>query len=267
MSSFKDALGGIFKPREDFTSVIILAAGNGTRMHVSESGIVDPAAPATTKQMTDIAGIPVIVRTIMQFENCPSITEIVVVAREEEISKYSEFISKFGFLKISKVVKGSTTRQRSMFEGLKNVSDDADFIAVHDGCRCLVTPDMIEKVLNAAKIHGSAAAGCHSKDTFKQVDSYGFIVKTVDRKQLWHAQTPQIFKADILRAGAYIARDEKYEVTDDCMLAEHIGFKIKMVDCGYENIKLTTPDDIYIAETILRYRTDHLKAEKLKSEE
>lgn len=266
MSSLKEAFGGIFKPREDFTSVIIVAAGNGTRMRLNESGVEDPNAAATTKQMTDIAGIPVIVRTIMQFESCPSITEIVVVAREEEIPKYPGFIEKFGFKKISKVVKGSTTRQRSMFEGLKNVNDDADYIAVHDGCRCLVTPEMIENVLKAAKTHGCACAGCHSKDTFKQVDTSGFIVNTVDRNQLWHALTPQIFKADILRAGAYIARDEKYEVTDDCMLVEKIGFKIKMVDCGYDNIKLTTTDDFYIAEALLRYRTDHLKAENLKSE-
>ncbi|MGI6743686.1 MAG: 2-C-methyl-D-erythritol 4-phosphate cytidylyltransferase [Eubacteriales bacterium] len=266
MSSIRDALSGIFKPHEDFTSVIIVAAGNGTRMRLSEAGVEDPTAPATTKQMTDIAGIPVIVRTIMQFESCHSITEIVVVAREEEIPRYPEFIEKYGFAKISKVVKGGTTRQRSMFEGLKNVSDDADFIAVHDGCRCLVTPEMIANVLSAAKIHGCASAGCHSKDTFKLVDTNEFITNTVDRKQLWHAQTPQIFKADILRAGAYIARDEKYEVTDDCMLVEKIGFKIKMVDCGYDNIKLTTPDDFYIAEALLRYRTDHLKAENLKSE-
>ncbi|NLB15526.1 MAG: NTP transferase domain-containing protein, partial [Clostridiales bacterium] len=95
MSSLKEAFGGIFKPREDFTSVIIVAAGNGTRMRLNDSGAEDPNAAATTKQMTDIAGIPVIVRTIMQFESCPSITEIVVVAREEEIPKYPGLIEKF----------------------------------------------------------------------------------------------------------------------------------------------------------------------------
>jgi 2-C-methyl-D-erythritol 4-phosphate cytidylyltransferase len=228
-----------------YNSAIIVAAGNGTRMGKSHD---------RTKQMTEINGIPVVVRTILQFEMCDFIDEIIVVAREDELSNYEEFQKKYGYKKVAKVVKGGETRQKSVFEGFKHIDRRSGFVAIHDGARCMITPDMVHKVMRDAYIYGCATAAEKSKDTVKQSDKSSFIAGTIDRAYLWHAQTPQIFKTDIYRAAAYIADKNGFEVTDDCMLAENIGFKIKLVDCGYQNLKITTPDDFYIAEAILKIR-------------
>ena len=226
-----------------FNSAIIVAAGNGTRM-----------GGEMTKQMAELCGMPVIVRTVLQFEACPFINEIVVVAREDELSRYDEFRSVYGFKKLTRVVKGGDTRQKSVMEGLRAIDDRSDFVAIHDGARCLVTPEMIGKVLIEAATHGCATAAERPKDTIKRAGANGYIEETIDRTTIWHAQTPQIFKTDIYRAAAYMALENGTVGTDDNMLAESIGFKVKLVDCGYENLKLTTPDDFFLAEAILRLR-------------
>lgn len=244
MSAFN--LGGE-ELSKHFNSVIIVAAGNGTRMGPDRS---------LTKQMTPLCGIPVVARSIRQFESCGFVNEIIVVAREEEIPRYAEFVAEYGFKKVTAVVKGGITRQLSVLQGFASVSSRSEYVAIHDGARCLVTPEMIENVFRQAYIYGSATAAERSKDTIKRADHSGFVAETIDRAYLWHAQTPQIFKTDIYRASAYIAQKNGFEVTDDCMLAENIGFKIKLVDCGYANLKITTPDDFYLAEAILKIRAD-----------
>ena len=256
MSRISDILSVMSLKKEHFCSAVIVAAGSGKRCDCGDK----------TKQMTELLGIPVIVRTVIQFEQCPFINEIIIVAKENELPRYNDLISEFSWTKIKAVVKGGDTRQKSVFNGICEVSEEADYIAVHDGCRCLVTPEMIENVLKQAWMTGCDAAACKAKDTIK-LEKNGMISETIDRKILWMAQTPQIFKSEILRAGAYITRDEGVEVTDDCMMAEYLGFKIKLVDCGYENIKITTPEDLYIAEAILKYRSeqfDRMKAAALK---
>ena len=256
MGKLSDFFSVFSSEKQPFCSAIIVAAGSGLRCDCGEK----------TKQMTDLLGIPVVARTIIQFEQSQLIDEIIIVAKNEEIGSYEEMTSDFGWTKITAVVPGGETRQKSVFLGLKQVSEKADFIAVHDGCRCLVTPEMIDRVIDEAKIYGCAAAACKAKDTIK-LEKNGMISETIDRNHVWQAQTPQVFKSEILRAGAYIARDDGVEVTDDCMLAENIGFSIRLVDCGYENIKITTPEDIYIAEALLRYRSakfDSLRESALK---
>ena len=229
--------------KRKFNSAVIVAAGNGTRMGGEK-----------TKQMTELDGIPVVVRTIQQFEACPFINEIIVVAREDEVGQYETFRRGYGFKKLKSVVVGGDTRQQSVMQGLNAISDKADFIAIHDGARCLVTPEMIEKVLREAAVHGCATAAERPKDTIKRAGTNGYIEETIDRDKLWHAQTPQIFKTDIYRAAAYIAKENGTLATDDNMLVEALGFKIKLVDCGYENLKLTTPDDFFLASAILKLR-------------
>lgn len=233
--------------KKHFNSVIIVAAGKGTRMGRNLQ---------KTKQMTDVCGIPVVVRSISQFEYCSFVNEIIVVAGEEELGLYDALIEQYGFKKITAVTKGGPTRQLSVLEGFRRISSRAEYVAIHDGARCLVTPAMIESVFTQAFKYGSAAAAQQVKDTVKKTDNSGFITETVDRTCLWNVQTPQIFKTDIYRASAYIAQKNGLEATDDCMLVENIGFKIKLVDCGYENIKITTPDDLYLAEAVLRFRAD-----------
>ncbi|MBR6513994.1 MAG: 2-C-methyl-D-erythritol 4-phosphate cytidylyltransferase [Clostridia bacterium] len=220
---------------------IIVAGGSGSRM----GGNV-------TKQMMELDGIPVVVRTILAFEKTPAVKDIIIVAKADEIDIYKEFVKKYSFKKVRRIVKGGDTRQESVLNGFKKIDDDCDFVAIHDGARCLVTPKIIEKVLHEAELHEAASAANPVKDTVKITNKEGFVLSTPDRATLWAAQTPQIFRADLYRAAAFMALKEGYGATDDNSLVEHLGGKVKMVDCGYRNIKITTPEDIYIAQMLLK---------------
>ena len=222
-------------------TAIIAAGGSGSRM-----------GSAVTKQLIELDGMPVVARSIAAFEKCPCIKDIVIVARSDEKDIYKNFIKKYSFKKIRAVVSGGKTRQESVLNGFKAISSKCDFVAIHDGARCLITPDDIKKVLYEARCHDAASAAVPAKDTVKITDSKGFVISTPDRSKVWYAQTPQIFRADLYRAAAFYALKQNFEATDDNSLAEHLGAKVKMVDCGYRNIKITTPEDISIAEALLK---------------
>ncbi len=228
-----------------FTSAIIAAAGCGSRMQ-SDTG--------KTKQLMELCGMPVIIHTIKAFEECEKINEIIIVTRSDEADIYEQYKEKYGFTKISAVVIGGDTRQESVLRGFEAISDKSDFVAIHDGARCLITPEAITAVLDEAFRRGAATAAVKASDTVKRADSKGFIEQTVERENLWLAQTPQVFKTELYRAAAYIAKEEGFACTDDNSLAEHIGFEVKLVDCGTENIKLTTPIDLAVAEIIMNSR-------------
>ncbi len=226
-----------------FTSAIIVAGGSSLRM-----------GGDTTKQMMTLADIPIVVHTLLAFENCSRISEIIVVAKEDEIPTYNVFAQKYGITKLTKTVKGGKTRQESALHGFDATSPKADFVAIHDAARCLITPEDIEKVLDAAIKYGAASASQSVVDTVKIVDSKGFTVRTEDRNCVKLAQTPQIFSRNLYCAAAYTARDEGCEATDDNMLCERIGYNVKMVECSQDNIKITFSDDIRKAEKILSER-------------
>lgn len=228
-----------------FVSAIIAAGGSSTRL----GGDV-------TKQMMTICGLPVIVHTLLAFENCPRISEIVVVAKEDEIDRYADFAREHGITKFKVAVKGGSTRQESVLNGFNATNEKADFVAIHDGARCLITPEEIDKVLLAAYKYGAATASVSAFDTVKLADSKGFISETVDRTKVRLAQTPQVFGRTLYCAAAYTAREEGFEATDDCMLCERINQKIKLVECSRENIKITTARDIKTAERILSGRKE-----------
>ena len=160
------------------------------------------------------------------------------------------------FKKINAIVTGGETRQISALRGLKHVSEKANYVAIHDGARCLVTSDIIEDVFCAALEHKCAAAATRMTDTVKLCDNDGFISKTVDRSMLWTVQTPQIFDIEIYRAITYVAMQNEIEATDDCMLAENAGIRVKLVETGKDNIKITHPCDIGMAEHILENRKE-----------
>ncbi len=225
------------------TTAIIVAGGSGSRM-----------GSATTKQMMELCGMPVVARTIAAFESCDRIRDIVIVAKADEINIYTELAKRYSFKKIRRVVKGADTRQQSVLNGFKAIDDKCDYVAIHDGARCLVTKENIEKVLEEAERYDAASAAAPVKDTIKITDKKGFVVSTPDRAVTWSAQTPQIFKADLYRAAAFYALKEGFEGTDDNSLVEWLGARVKMVDCGYENIKITTPEDIHIAQILLKER-------------
>lgn len=228
------------------TAAVILAAGEGQRF----SDI------AGEKQNRALFDIPVILRTVLAFERCGVISEIVVVCRSEDVSDYREMFETHGITKLKSVTAGGDSRAESSLIGFECVSDKAKFVAIHDGARCLITPDMIENTVRAAWVHGAAAAGHASTDTVKYSEDGMFISETVDRSKVWLIGTPQVFMTNMYRAAAYMAKKDGVAVTDDCMMAERLGFKIRLVEVGAENIKITTKSDICAAEGILKMRDE-----------
>ena len=247
----------IGKPeKKHFTSAVILAAGSSTRM-----------GGTSTKQFIELDGMPVVARSLKVFESSELIDEIIVVAKADEISKYDGFAEKYGITKPFKVIEGGSTRQESARCGVDAVDERSKFIAIHDAARCLITEELIHKVCHSAYLHGGAILALPAIDTIKIADKNLFIETTPERKLTWQAQTPQVFKVNAFRGATYIARDEKYEGTDDASLLEHIRIPVRLVEGSRENIKVTDPMDIYFAEAILRARADlHTKKQNAESE-
>lgn len=230
------------KPKPPHISAVIVAAGSASRME----GI--------DKQQMVIDEIPVVVRSIAQFDSCPMITEIVVVCREEQIADYYTLVREYALDKVVSVVKGGGHRQASVFSGIEACSKDAAFYAIHDGARPLVTPWEIEQCVAAALDLGAAAVGTPVKDTIKVCDGDGFIRATPNREELRAIATPQIFAAGLYREAMDLAIRNRCVYTDDCQLVERTGYKVFISPGSYENIKITTPEDIALAQAILLYR-------------
>ena len=182
---------------------------------------------------------------IMPFAESGEIDEIIVVT--DDVKRCSELLC--GLPKVKAVLLGGKTRRESVKIGLAAAS--GEFAAIHDGARALVTRDEIETVISAAKKYGAAALGVKCKDTLKIADSDGFIMGTQDRERLYQIQTPQVFKTHEIRD---MHEKAVGDFTDDCAVMESFGGKIKIVEGSYENIKLTTPEDILVAEKILEKR-------------
>lgn len=231
--------------RPKCTSAVILAAGASTRMQNSMS---------TTKQFYELDSVPIVARTVMQFDAADCISEIIVVARENELPLYDGFAEKYNISKPFKVISGGRTRQDSARAGLDNLSKGAKYICIHDAARCLVTPEMITSVCRGAYLHGAATLAIKATDTVKIGDAGRYITSTPERERTWQAQTPQVFRVNAYRAASYVAKEEGYEATDDCMLLEHIKIPVKLIEGSRENIKITEPCDIVFAKAILELR-------------
>ncbi len=230
--------------RHPYTSCVILAAGVGSRFG-TEGG---------TKQNVSVCGIPAVVRAALAFQKSDLIDEIVLVGRKEELPILNSYKEKYALDKVSAVIEGGKSRDESSYLGFKAISKKSSFVAIHDAARCLVTSEMIKDAVLAAYKFGAAASAERVVDTVKKCTPDGFIEKTVDREGLWLIKTPQVFKKNIYLVSAASARKDGLTVTDDCMMAEHAGFSVKLVDCGRENIKLTTRDDLALAETVVKKR-------------
>lgn len=215
---------------------IILGAGNGTRMKSEKS-----------KLLLEIGSKTVIERSVEAFLSVSDIDEIIVVARAQDIDIYSELLTDE---RISFVIGGST-RQQSVKNAVETV-DDAHLIVIHDGARPLIKCEDIEKTIRAAEEFSAAAVGVFVKDTIKIVDKQGFVESTPDRSTLFAVQTPQIFDFDLYKNAMQKADEQGLDFTDDCQLVELCGGKVKMVEGSYSNIKITTPDDIALAENLLK---------------
>ena len=232
------------KDRIEPTTAIIVASGNSTRM-----------GEGISKQMMLIDDIPVIARTIMAFDESEYINEIIVVAKEEEFYLYQEFQKLYKFRKLVRLVSGGKTRQDSVRNGFSAISNGTKYVAIHDGARCLITAEQIEKVCAAAYKHNCATAATRAIDSVKVSNGKNlFIDSSADRDHIWLAQTPQVFKRDIYELALKKADADHLVVTDDNSIVENLGCSIKLVECGRNNIKITTPDDIPVALAILHSR-------------
>ena len=225
-------------------TAIVLAAGQGKRMHSK-----------IQKQFLEIGGKPILYYSMECFQKSPLIQDIILVTGEDMISYcQSEIVEKYGFTKVCKVTAGGKERYDSVYAGLL-CCQDTDYVYIHDGARPFVTEEMIQRGYEAVKRTNACVMGMPSKDTVKLADPSGYIKETPDRKIVWNIQTPQIFSYDLIR-GAYdsIRKKDMSNVTDDAMVVEQeTGTKILLVEGSYQNIKITTPEDLAVAEAFLRY--------------
>lgn len=218
-------------------AAVIVAAGSSTRM-------------GTPKQFIPLNGCPLIAHTLLAFERCEIIDEIVVVARAEDHARLREIAKENGITKLTAVTSGGSTRQQSVQNGV-SLCGGAAYIAIHDGARPLVTPAIIERVVQAAGQYGAATAAVPAKDTVKLADENGMVTATPDRNTVWNVQTPQIFDRALYERALAHALQQGLDATDDCQLIEAIGHPVKLVEGSYTNIKITTPEDVPFAEELL----------------
>ncbi len=222
-----------------YCGAVIVAAGSASRM-----GGID-------KVMATLDGEPMIVRTVRQFQDCDAIKEIVIVTRQDLLIPIMDLCH--GFSKVTAVVVGGDSRDKSVAMGLNTLSSKVKLVAVQDGARPLVTWQLIDRTVRAANTYGAAAPAIPVKDTVK-VAQGGVVVNTPDRSTLRAVQTPQVFDFDLLRGALKKAAQDGVALTDDCSAVENMGFSVKLVEGDEENIKVTTPLDLKIAEMLLEGR-------------
>lgn len=223
------------------TSVVIVCAGNSTRM----GGVNKILLPLGERLVIGV--------TMQAFQACGSVKEIIIVARECDIPAIIAEAESAGITKLKECTVGGDTRQQSVINGVRCISKDTELVAIHDGARPLVKCEHIEKAIKDAFVFGGATLGVPVKDTIKVVDD-GLITDTPPRKSLYITQTPQIFRKKLYFEGIDFALEHSLDFTDDCQLVEAVGGKIYMTTGDYTNIKITTPEDIKLAETLLEMR-------------
>ena len=222
-------------------SALIAAGGSGTRM----GGNIP-------KQFMTLNGIPIIIYTLMQFERCRFINEIVVSARGCDTELIWTLARRYGISKLSCIAEGGAARCESVLNGLKKVN--GEYVFIHDAARPFVTQKQIREVVSAVHRFGAASLGIPVKDTVKQVDKNKLITKTVRRDDKCLIQTPQGFKTDEILSAHIYARDNGIEATDDCAAAELLNIPIRVIEGSSQNFKITTPDDMFLAEAIVKRR-------------
>lgn len=229
------------KQKDPHCSVVVVAAGSSERM-------------GGDKMLMTLGAKPVIVRTLMAFQKSPMVDDIVVVTKREKITAIADMIKLYDITKVTQVISGGATRVESSLAGVSAVRRGAKLIAIHDGARPLVSQELIERVVKEANEHISAVPVLPSTDTLKRVDSRGVIVEGVDRASVFRVQTPQVFDADIIKGALTKAVEKRLPITDDCSAVDMMGFSTYTVEGDAGNIKLTLPEDMVLAEAILKSR-------------
>jgi len=235
-----------------YVSVIIAAAGMSNRM-----------GSKINKQFIDIDNKPILVHTLEKFERCKYIDEIILVSKGEEVEYCrKEIVKKYGFKKINKIIRGGKERQDSIYNGILALNENTDIVLTHDGARPFVRIENIEAGIRGVIEHGACVVGVPVKDTIKVIDEDNNIHHTPKRSMIWAAQTPQCFWANLLKKGYKYAIREGIIGTDDSSLIEKLGHKVKMVMGNYDNIKITTPEDLIMAESLLKEKENILQRQK-----
>ncbi|HEY9576989.1 MAG TPA: 2-C-methyl-D-erythritol 4-phosphate cytidylyltransferase [Pseudobacillus sp.] len=221
--------------------VVIPAAGRGTRMKADKN-----------KLLLLLRGRPVIIHTLEVFEKDPNCSGIILVVQPEEASMFSNLISEYDVSKVKKLVHGGAERQESVYNGLKEANPD-EIVLVHDGARPFITTPIISRLVEKAAEEGAAIAAVPVKDTIKRVDG-GTVAETVERSSLWSVQTPQAFRMQLIIQAHEKAQADRYIGTDEASLAERANIRVQIIEGDYDNIKLTTPEDLVFAEAIIQKR-------------
>jgi 2-C-methyl-D-erythritol 4-phosphate cytidylyltransferase len=216
-------------------SAIIVAAGESRRMG------------GTNKAFARLGGKPVLARVIETFHRCQSISQIVVVVNASKINECRQLINEQGWSDITDICIGGERRQDSVAAGLNHLKD-CDLVVIHDGARPLVTEELIERGLAAARETGAAIAALPVTDTIKAAGDDRIARETLPRSSLWAVQTPQVFRYEIIKEAHH---QPAAEVTDDAALVERLGYKVKLYPGSYDNIKITTPEDLALAEVLI----------------
>lgn len=220
---------------------VILAGGKGTRM------LAD-----INKQFLNINSKPMIFYTLNAFQQNKNVDDIVLVASKYEIDYCKrQIVEKNNFTKVVKIVSGGLKRQDSVINGLEAI-DNCDIVLIHDGARPFINDSIIDNGIKFAKQFGAAACGVNPKDTIKVKAQNGFACKTLDRSTLFNVQTPQCFEYDLILNSHRKVKKDNVTVTDDTMVAEYCGHRVYLYEGSYNNIKITTPEDLIIAENIFK---------------
>lgn len=219
--------------------VIVAAAGSGNRMKAKEN-----------KQFLMLGEYPVLAVTLLKLSRSKLIDEIIIVARDSDIVTVNKLIQEYNIGKVSSIIPGGVTRQESVYAGLEEVKEDS-IVLIHDGARPFFTENLLYELINEAHKHGATAPGIVPKDTIAVVDDNGFLKEITQRDSLRGLQTPQVFKSELIKNAHEKARQENKEFTDDCSLFTHYGGSVYITEGEADNIKITVPEDIPIAEMLM----------------
>ncbi|MEN6321458.1 MAG: 2-C-methyl-D-erythritol 4-phosphate cytidylyltransferase [Syntrophaceae bacterium] len=232
------------------TVAIIPAGGSGKRMNEKLS-----------KQYLLLDGIPVLVHTLKKFQESQKVDEIFLIVPGDDIMFIREcIIEKYGISKVSRILAGGKERQDSVRNGIHALEKDHDIIVIHDAVRPFITEEMLLSVIHEASLVHAVTVGVPVKDTIKSVNDNGWIAETLNRNNLWLTQTPQAFKRDVIIRAHEEADKDNYYSTDDASLVERTGIAVKIIRGSYDNIKITTKDDILLAEVLINKYKSECKA-------
>ena len=223
-----------------YTSAVVVAAGSSVRM-------------GADKLFLELGGKPILVHTLLALNNLACIDEIIVVTRSDKIAETASLCDQYGIDKVTKILLGGETRVQSALAGVSETNEKAELIAIHDGARPFISGEIVTEAIAQAASHMAAAPAVQVTDTIKMAEN-GVVADTPDRSKLYAVQTPQVFQADLIKGALSAAAMQNQEITDDCAAVEAMGVPVYLMAGSRENIKITTPLDLRIAEAILSDR-------------